>query len=58
MYSKSKTGINGTMGVINNNLNARRNIANSNFGNAGKTDYEPGANYNKERKMANYAKTA
>jgi hypothetical protein len=31
-------------------------MANSNFGNAGKSDYEPGTNYNKERKMANFAK--
>lgn len=53
MYSKSKTGINGTMGVINNNI-ARRNIGNLNGGQKG--DYEPGANYNKDRKISSYAK--
>ena len=55
MYSKPKTGINGTMGVINNNI-ARRNIGN--LGNGQKADYEPGTNYNKERKISSYAKTS
>lgn len=51
MYSKQKSSYSGAMGVVNNNL-ARRN------GNVDriKTDYEPGANYNKDRKMHNYAK--
>lgn len=55
MYSKNKTGINGTMGVINNNI-GRRNIGN--LGNGQKSDYEPGANYNKDRNKSSYAKSA
>lgn len=56
MYSKTnKTGINGTMGVINNNI-ARRNIGNLNNGQ--KADYDPGTNYNKERNKSNYVKTS
>ena len=49
MYSKQKSGISGAMGVVNNNL-SRRN------GNVDriKTDYEPGANYTKDRKINNF----
>jgi hypothetical protein len=46
MYKKSTSGINGTMGVLNNNLNYK-NATNNKLGTnlpKGK-DYEPGTNY-------------
>lgn len=53
MYSKQKSGINGAMGVVNNNLSRR----NENIGGRIKTDYEPGTNYNRDKKMHSYAKS-